>query len=343
MLKRYPFRIIPGLPPKKFTVGSSLDSQFLQRRRRGLHRFLNQLIKHPILRQEPVVVTFLSVPTDLSTWRKQAKVDYSLEFKGEKILTQFINSIWPTVGNEFLEDWARAERALPKLIEIWTKIVLLVERYEKRQQQIACENSKFVEMISGFKTLNSSIYPNNESTILGSSNKDDLDSINESMNSISGYFNKSSQVLVDESYAVNIMILEKFKNYLDYLYSFQELIERAKSLSANNINQLQNTIKENEVKYNKLNNDDAEIRGRDLAKLRQTIINDKQEIFQQLNKDWLIKSCCFNEFIMFQETQYLLSELWIDWLKGRTKFQEKYKGLYETLFDSVIDDMPLNR
>ncbi|ODV82070.1 uncharacterized protein CANTADRAFT_4110 [Suhomyces tanzawaensis NRRL Y-17324] len=343
LLQKYPFRVIPGLPPKKFSVGSSPDSQFLQRRRRGLHRFLNQLIKHPVLKQEPVVITFLTVPTDISTWKKQAKIDYSLEFKGQKIQTHFINSIWPTIGKEFLQNWANAENSIAKLIETWTKTVLLIERYEKRQQQISYDNNKFVEMISSFKAGNASLYPASENSIIGENNKDDMGTINESLGYISEFFNKSSQVLIDESYSVNTGILEKFKNYLDYLYSLQELFERTKRLSANNIDQLEARIKENEAKYKKLSTEEADVKGADLAKLRQVIINDKQEIFQQLNKDWLIKNCCFEEYIMFQETQYLVSELWIEWTKGRLRFLEKMNGLQTHLNGEIENNMPLSR
>lgn len=39
------------------------SSSFLEKRRRGLVRFTNALIQHPILSQEQLVVMFLTVPT----------------------------------------------------------------------------------------------------------------------------------------------------------------------------------------------------------------------------------------------------------------------------------------
>lgn len=318
----------------------------MQRRRRGLYRFLNQLVKHPVLRHEPIVVTFLCVPTDLLSWRKQARVDYSLEFKGQKILTNFINSIWPSIGEEFLANWKLAENSIPKLIDVWAKIVMLVERYEKRQQQIAFDNSKFVEMIAKFSDLNESLYPHKDTDdkkIISALNKDDTSNINLSLLNISNFFNTTSKILIDESYTINTDVLEKFKNFLDYLYSLQELFERAKKLSVNTIPHLQQRITENEQRYEKLNKDDADIKGSELVKLRQAIINDKQEMFQQLNKDWLIKSCCFDEYIMFQETQFLVSEAWIEWCAGRASFQDKYSGNFDRLNHEVEKDMPIER
>ena len=65
--KRYAFRRLPLLPPKRVQVnGTHLAgdaASFLEKRRRGLVRFANQLVQHPILNQEQLVVMFLTVPT----------------------------------------------------------------------------------------------------------------------------------------------------------------------------------------------------------------------------------------------------------------------------------------
>lgn len=64
--KRYPFRILPLLPPKRMAVNGnhlSNDTAFIEKRRRGLARYLNALVRHPILSQEQLVVMFMTVPT----------------------------------------------------------------------------------------------------------------------------------------------------------------------------------------------------------------------------------------------------------------------------------------
>jgi sorting nexin-8 len=64
--KRYPFRVLPLLPPKRVAVNGnhlSNDGGFIEKRRRGLCRFLNALVRHPVLSQEQLVVMFLTVPT----------------------------------------------------------------------------------------------------------------------------------------------------------------------------------------------------------------------------------------------------------------------------------------
>lgn len=64
--KRYPFRVLPLLPPKRMGVNGnhlSNDNGFIEKRRRGLARFLNAVVRHPVLSQEQLVVMFLTVPT----------------------------------------------------------------------------------------------------------------------------------------------------------------------------------------------------------------------------------------------------------------------------------------
>lgn len=41
----------------------SADTSFIEKRRRGLVRFVNALVRHPVLGQEQLVVMFLTVPT----------------------------------------------------------------------------------------------------------------------------------------------------------------------------------------------------------------------------------------------------------------------------------------
>lgn len=75
---RYPFRMLPNLPPKKL---GGRDSVFLEKRRKGLSRFINAVVRHPTLRDDPVVTKFLtepSVSTPLSLSLSPANVSHSL-------------------------------------------------------------------------------------------------------------------------------------------------------------------------------------------------------------------------------------------------------------------------
>lgn len=65
--RRYAFRALPLLPPKRVSINGNhlaADAEgFVEKRRRGLQRFANALVRHPILREEGLVGMFLTVPT----------------------------------------------------------------------------------------------------------------------------------------------------------------------------------------------------------------------------------------------------------------------------------------
>lgn len=294
-----------------------------------------------MLKHDPVVVTFLTVPTDLSVWKRQANIDPSSEFTGQKILTLFINSIWPTLGTEFLRSWHRAEQGIRKLIEVWTKLIILVERHERRQQQVANDNMRFNEMMSAFSLLDSLVYPTDDNLAYGINNAKDTPYINDLLSVMGQGFTKGSDVGIDELFVVNSDILEQMKGYLDYLYSMQELFERSKRLSANSIDQLQAKIKEKESRFAKLNTEAVDARGAQVAQLRQLIINDKQEMFNQLNRDWLIKQCCLKEFTYMQQTQFLISQVWLDWNNTRIGNMKKLVEVQEGINHEVERLMPV--
>ncbi|KAJ8951556.1 hypothetical protein NQ318_020430 [Aromia moschata] len=55
LLNRFPYRLVPSLPPKKITS----DAHFLESRRRGLCRWLTLVCRHPVISQDPLVQFFL--------------------------------------------------------------------------------------------------------------------------------------------------------------------------------------------------------------------------------------------------------------------------------------------
>lgn len=62
LIRRYPFRMLPALPPKRVHIAGSyiaVDDLFLERRRRGLERFLTFLVNHPTLKRDGLLKTIL--------------------------------------------------------------------------------------------------------------------------------------------------------------------------------------------------------------------------------------------------------------------------------------------
>lgn len=56
-------RLVAHLCEVNGTHLSADSNSFLEKRRRGLIRFTNSLVRHPVLGQEQLVIMFLTVPT----------------------------------------------------------------------------------------------------------------------------------------------------------------------------------------------------------------------------------------------------------------------------------------
>ncbi|KAJ8923378.1 hypothetical protein NQ315_001936 [Exocentrus adspersus] len=56
ILNRFPYRLVPSLPPKKIVS----DAHFLEARRRGLHRWLTLVCRHPVICQDALIQYFLT-------------------------------------------------------------------------------------------------------------------------------------------------------------------------------------------------------------------------------------------------------------------------------------------
>nr|CAD7395917.1 unnamed protein product [Timema cristinae] len=62
LLGRFPYRLIPKLPPKRVVGGYllSVDSLFIEDRRKSLRRWLTLVARHPALNQDPLLNFFLT-------------------------------------------------------------------------------------------------------------------------------------------------------------------------------------------------------------------------------------------------------------------------------------------
>jgi hypothetical protein len=123
LLKKYPFRIITSLPPKK-AVGA--DTAFLEKRRRGLLRFLNFAANHPALRSDEILIVFLTNDQTIQHYRSSVSVDLEEEITHLQItpemvqqmppeFSQTIQSFNPTLQSQ-LQDVCNICNALERLV-----------------------------------------------------------------------------------------------------------------------------------------------------------------------------------------------------------------------------------
>jgi len=142
LVKRYPFRLLPALPPKR--IGP--DEHFIEQRRRGLARFLDYVVNHPIIRGDGILAAFLT-ESSFEQWRKHTPVNLDEESTGKRV-----DPVEEMAIPSDLDDKLQTVRAkLPQLIEQWQKICILAERIIRRREAAAADLSR---LTTGFRVLN---------------------------------------------------------------------------------------------------------------------------------------------------------------------------------------------
>lgn len=74
LVQKYPYRMIPSLPPKQLMVDSLLEE-----RRRGLQTWLAIVAMHPVLGSSPMLVTFLSDKTPEHLFRMRVAFEKQVD------------------------------------------------------------------------------------------------------------------------------------------------------------------------------------------------------------------------------------------------------------------------
>lgn len=331
--KRYPFRILPLLPPKRVGVnGSHLsnDGAFIEKRRRGLSRFLNALIRHPILSQEQLVVMFLTVPThqELSVWRKQATISVQDEFT-DRALPPGLEDSLPAE----LEDlFNRTRNGVKRSAELYINVCNIMDRLVKRTEGVAADHARIALSLA-------SLTETSEDTYATDTNEVPL--LNDGLVAMSKHLRTCQALMEDESRGWDEGVLEDLKRQRDALVSVREMFERRERLDKDNIPYLERRIQTNENKLANLRSKpEGVVKAGEIDRIAENIIKDKESIVQQHNRSIFVKECIRDELITFQSTQYQISRWNQDWAGERVKYAEMLADNWRRLLDE-LEGMPL--
>ncbi|KAK6381268.1 Sorting nexin mvp1 [Exophiala oligosperma] len=332
--KRYPFRRLPLLPPKRVQVnGTHLSADaavFLEKRRRGLVRFTNALVEHPILSQETLVVMFLTVPTvqELAVWRKQATISVQEEFTG-KILPPTLEDSLPDSLPQLFEE---VRMGVKRSAEVYINICILLERMVKRNEGLAAENAKFSTALSHLTEATAPTY---------AIDTNDIPLLNEGISSTSKHLSTHSTLLDDEAKAWDMGVLEDMKAIRDSYVSMRDMFDRRDRYARDNIPQLERRIEASEHKLQQLRQKpQGQVKPGEMEKVESSIMSDKESIVQQHARGVFIKECVRDEIVTFQTSIYAISRLHQDWSQERVKYAELQASNWRSLVDQ-LESMPL--
>ncbi|KIJ55199.1 hypothetical protein M422DRAFT_151099 [Sphaerobolus stellatus SS14] len=139
LVRRYPFRLLPALPPKRVNP----DANFLEQRRRGLARWLAFVINHPVIKEDGLLSAFLTEPA-FEEWRKHTSV--TLE---EESASKRIDRVEEMTIPSDLDDKLNLVRSkLAALIDQWQRICLITERLIKRRESAGADLARLTATLN---------------------------------------------------------------------------------------------------------------------------------------------------------------------------------------------------
>ncbi|KAJ1044715.1 hypothetical protein NDA11_004436 [Ustilago hordei] len=295
LAKRYPFRCLPVLPPKRIAVpiaGRHLSAEnlFIERRRRGLERYLRLLVCHPVLREDKLVQVFLEEVKPVSDWKRKVPA----LFLDEEGLVKVVNEAERMTIPEDLElKLTQQRQAIPELLERWTNMVALFERIVKRNDAAAADYSR----------LNFSLL-----SVVESSSKrwrpesDRSGKTEEVINVTAGAVQEFSELLSSRVSSVSLSTLEGFKAQRDLILSFRDLISRIDRQLVDPIDQLKKRIEANQRKISALTTATPSNRSASQdqqATLTAQVKQDTASIAKYLNRRVHAKKTVWEELIWF--------------------------------------------
>ncbi|CAO3674287.1 unnamed protein product [Umbelopsis ramanniana] len=318
LIKRYPFRILPNLPPKKL---GGMDAVFLDKRRKGLTRFVNFLVCHPVLAQDEVVEKFLSEPSELLAWRRQHPPSIEEEFVR---LNPDVKQMQMEVPADLDERLAKVGNNLTISIEHYKIMCLAVERMIKRTEAQVVDYARYSSSIRSLVDVTQACHQ---------ADCEQCSQVAQGCEAVSTHIMKASTILEDKSVAATNGILENLKRHRDLLVSFKELLERKDRLAVNQIDALNKRISTNQTKVN-------QHRGvpgleNEVERLDQSLKSDRTELELQTRRQIYIQYCMNKELKYLHKQQGFVSVMYQSFVNDQIKFSQLSLNNWKNLEDPV--------
>ncbi|KAG2174169.1 hypothetical protein INT43_004189 [Umbelopsis isabellina] len=283
--RRYPTRMIPTLPPKN--LGGRTDA-FLEKRRKGLSRFLNSLLRHPVLSKDELVHVFFTEPSELGEWKKQNTPSLEEDFARLQM---------DNASNEATSSWnERFEKAQSRnelAVKAYTEMCFTMDRIAKRQANQAKDYTRYGASLSSLSELENWCYTE---ACQRRCNQVRLDS-----EQVAKHLQKARVKMQNNAEALYADTLEQLKRQRDLCMSFKDLCLRKPKVWGNTLEGLEKRLKANIIKVNQnrgIPGMEAEV-----EKLDNAIEQDKHALNLEQKRRAYIAKCIEEEIRYLQEQE----------------------------------------
>ncbi|KAJ3128469.1 Sorting nexin mvp1 [Nowakowskiella sp. JEL0407] len=325
--KRYPYRIIPGLPPKQVgesEIGSGAgNALFLDRRRRGLSRFLYLVANHPVLRVDDIVVLFLTEKMELKRYLKVNDVKVSVE---EEMLATPVSPghdeslHTPPELDEKIEE---LKANMDTLLEHYRNLCLTIERFAKRTEGTARDLMQHSAVLNVLTDVPNCI----------SDECFNCPMIDSGFNHLAHGFQNCSSTILEQQESLTDGIVESLKKHRDLLLAVRDLYGRwDKVIQGFNSDHLNKRIESNQQKYSNRT-------GKEQDKIAEQIAHDTNELHSQTLRIRFIRHCVWDELRFYHQHKAFISGAYQNFVAEQARFSTLLAEQWK-LLSSRIYEMP---
>lgn len=301
LVARYPFRAVPVLPPKVFSINgtfltSGTQAQFLDKRAQSLTRFLQLLVAHPVLAKDALVALFVTTP-DAAFASDKGKFK-RLEAADELVATPLFIA---NFSESTLDEWKQRDAACAAGATHATMLASFLEHEVAR----AMEQRAALELVRGgcaklAQTL-PALYPspNEDKPVIAGNLK--------RAGKLADKWAESSRL---EILKVRVGAVYELKLFRDMLTSVRMLFQRQRARGTNSIPELKRKIEGFERRLRTLDEPGAakpEQREETRATLRTAVQQAQEQIAEQRARDMNMKMIITQELQLAEATVYQLS------------------------------------
>ncbi|KAG8936001.1 Sorting nexin mvp1 [Tulasnella sp. 418] len=331
LVRRYPFRIIPNLPPKR--IGP--DEIFIEQRRRGLSRFMNFIVNHPVIASDGLLSVFLSEPS-FDGWKKHALATVGISYEEESVSHRIDRTEEMSIPRDLEEKMNLVKSRVGMLIEQWSRICLIAERLIKRRESSAADLSRIS------LTLNTIVEENGKCWHIASDGDCDLHvGVKHGLIASSRRVGNQSELLFSRAHATLLTSLEEFKSHRDLYIAVRDLFVRHARLSTDKVDVLKKRVEFNGRKLEDIKAAKKEGWEQEADKVMGAIERDQIDIASLMARRVFIRYSMWHELrvVLHNRENTLLTQAIQNFAKQEADFAQlvvqNWSGLYEE-----VESMP---
>lgn len=262
-----------------------------------------------------------------------------------------ITQIWsesPTQHTEldFVDNFNKLDGNLTRMAEIWSRLLFLVDRIEKREFAAALDHERASNMLDKFVETDVNVFgeDNMASHKAGNLSEEfqNLNIINTIFKQVSKFMLSTKKVKFDELSAVGIEVIENFKKFQDYLASLHFLMQRISIYRNESEKQVHSLLSGVTHNYDRLSQikGKSDIKGSEVDRLVNVATKNSQQLETVISQIIFVKMTFLNEYALFQKVKYIASEAMQCWFRERADYGDKQQDALRRAFND-LEDLPL--